>query len=63
MKMPELTEARRAWIYRVSLAVLPMLVAAGFLTSNNAPYIIGLLGAILNAGLATAHTSTENTDA
>lgn len=52
-------ESVRAYIYRVSLAVIPLLTAYGLLADETAALIVGLAGAVFNAGLATANTSTE----
>lgn len=52
----------RAYIYRVSLAVLPLLTAYGLLSESRVPLVLGLVTAVLNVGLATAHTSTNPED-
>lgn len=54
-------EAMRAYIYRISLVVIPLLIAFGVVQKEDAPLWIALLGAILNTGLATANTSTSST--
>jgi hypothetical protein len=49
----------RAYIYRVLLALLPVLTVAGVLTGATAPLVIALVAAVLGVGQATAYTSTE----
>lgn len=57
--MPKISEPTRAWIYRISLAVIPLLIAFGAVAEEDAPLWIALAGAVLNSGLATANTSTD----
>lgn len=60
MNMPN--EAQRAYIYRIALAVLAILVARGFIADGEAPMwaeIIGSVLAIGSTGLAVANTSTR----
>ena len=52
-------EAHRAYVYRVALAVIALLVGLGVLTDESAPLVIGLLAALLPTGLAVANTSTN----
>lgn len=52
-------ESNRAYIYRVSLAVIPLLTAYGIVSDTLAAQIVGLVGAVFNAGLAAANTSTD----
>lgn len=52
-------ESVRAYIYRVSLAVIPLLTAYGLLADETAALVIGLAGAVFNAGLAARNTSTD----
>jgi len=54
------TEAKRAYIYRVLLAVLPLLTAYGVVAENQVPLFVGLAAAVLGVGLATANTSTKD---
>lgn len=49
----------RAYIYRVSLALLPILTVYGVVEESKAPLIIAAVAAILNVGLAVKNTSTE----
>ena len=53
------SERNRAWLYRLSLALIAILVAYGVLTDEQAPLVIGLLAAMFPAGLATANTTTK----
>lgn len=53
------SESVRAYIYRVLLAVIPILTVYGVVDGNDAAVWIGLAGAILGQGLATANTSTK----
>lgn len=49
----------RKWIYGVSLAVLPLLIAFGAISEEQAPLWVALLGAMLNSGLAVANVDTS----
>lgn len=49
----------RAWIYRVALAVVPRLIAHGLITETDATLYVGVLVAVLDVGLAGAHTPTS----
>lgn len=55
-----LKESTRAWVYRVSLAVIPLLIAFGVVQNEDAALWVALAGAVLNTGLATANTSTSS---
>lgn len=48
----------RAYIYRVFLATMPLLVMAGVLTGGTAPLALAVVQAILGFGLASVNTST-----
>ena len=54
-------EATRAYIYRISLVVIPLLIAFGVVQKEDAALWVALAGAVLNTGLATANTSTSST--
>jgi hypothetical protein len=54
-----LTEAKRAYIYRVLVALVPILVAYGVVDSRQIAVWLGLASAILGFGLASANTSTK----
>ena len=53
---------KRAYIYRLILAAIPVLVVVGVITNEDAAVWLGLVAAIFGAGgagLATANTSTK----
>lgn len=55
-------EKTRAWIYRISLAAVPLLTGYGLIQDSKAALWIGVVGAILGFGtnaLASANTSTK----
>ncbi|NKR32288.1 hypothetical protein GS504_15580 [Rhodococcus hoagii] len=57
-----ITQPQRAYIYRVALAVLAVLLGYGVLADGDVANLTLLIGAILGlpvAGLAAAHTPTE----
>ena len=61
--LTHLDEATRAWIYRVSLAAIALLVGYGIITEGEAANWALLAGAILGMAdglLATANTSTDD---
>jgi len=49
----------RAWIYRVLVAVQPLVVVYGLASSAQAALWLGVVSAALGFGLAAANTSTE----
>jgi hypothetical protein len=52
----------RAWIYRVSLALVPVLTGYGVISDSKAALWLGVIGAVLGLGtnaLASANTSTK----
>ena len=53
-----LSQNTRAWIYRVALAVLPLLVLYGVLAAEDVPLWAALVGSVLVPGLAVANTPT-----
>lgn len=58
-----MSEKTRAYIYRISVAALPVLVAYGVLAENQVAMWLGLAGAVLGVGtnaLASANTSTKS---
>lgn len=55
MTMP--SERTRAYVYRVLLAAIPLLVGFGLVQESDVSVWIGLVGAVLSTGLATANTS------
>lgn len=57
-----LTESTRAYIYRIGVALMPILVGYGVLAENDVASWLGLLGAVLGMStnvLASVHTSTK----
>lgn len=48
----------RAWLYRVALAVVPLLIVYGVLDESSAPLWAALVGAVLASGSAVVHTPT-----
>lgn len=55
-----LNEATRAYIYRIIVALIPVLIALGVMTGDDAQVYLNLAAAILglgSAGLATKNTS------
>lgn len=60
--MSWLTEQRRAYIYRVALAVMALLTIYGIVDSDTAPVWLAVVFAVLGlgtSGLATVNTSTN----
>lgn len=52
----------RAYLYRIAVAVIPVLIAFGYLTSDVASLVLTVAAAVLGvgtAGLAAANTSTR----
>lgn len=58
----KLTQRRRAYIYRVAVAVLPLLVATGIIADALVPTVIAVIGAVLVPGLAAVNTTTKEGD-
>lgn len=55
----------RAYIYRVSIAVIPLLIMYGVLSESDAALVLGLVAAVLDLGtnvLAAANTSTARVE-
>ena len=53
------SESTRAYLYRVSVVVLPLLVAYGAVNENQAALWVSAAGTILVPGLAAANTTTK----
>ena len=53
------SEATRAWIYRVLVAVLPILTVYGVVNESDVVLWLNLAAALLGVGLATANTTTK----
>lgn len=58
-KMSFKNEATRAYVYRVLVALVPLLVTYGVVDSRQVAVWLGLASAVLGFGLATANTSTK----
>lgn len=57
-----MSESTRAWVYRVCVAAVPLLVAYGLVGEGEAALWVGFAGAALGltqAVLAAGHTSTK----
>lgn len=54
-----MTEATRAWIYRILTAAVPLLIVYGVLDDQAAPLWVALAAAALGTGTASAYTSTK----
>lgn len=52
-------ESTRAYIYRILLAVQPLVVAYGLASENESVLWLSVASAVLSAGLATKNTSTS----
>jgi hypothetical protein len=52
-------EQTRGYLYRVGVAVVPVLTAYGLLNERDAVVWLGLLGSVLGIGLAAMNTSTK----
>jgi hypothetical protein len=52
-------ETTRAWVYRVLLALVPVLVFYGVLDSKEVPVLLGLLTSVFGFGLASMNTKTR----
>ena len=50
----------RKWLYGVSLAAIPLLVAYGIIEKDEAPLWIALAGSILAPTLALAHLPAKD---
>ncbi len=64
-RMSWLTETRRAYIYRVVLALWAVLIAVGVVDDSISTEVLGAIAAVLGVGatgLATANTSTHPDD-
>lgn len=59
VKMSLKNEATRAYIYRVLVALVPILIAYGVVDSRQVAVWLGLASAFLGFGLASANTSTK----
>lgn len=58
-----LTAARRAYLYRVALAVVAVAGVYGLVDGVQSASIVALVAAVLGQGVAVAHTSTRDNGA
>lgn len=54
-----MTESTRAYLYRVSLAVLALAAAYGYVADDKVALFGALIAALLPVGLAVGNTSTK----
>jgi hypothetical protein len=54
-----MSESVRAYIYRVLLALVPLLAGFGLVDDNKAALIVALVTAVFGVGLAVKNTSTS----
>lgn len=57
--VPWLTAERRAWIYRVAFALMPILVFHGVMSEDSASLWVAVFVTLLSTGTAAAHTPTH----
>lgn len=57
---PWLTQARRAWLYRVVTALAPLTVLYGVVSGEEAAVWVGAIAAILGSGTAALHTPADD---
>lgn len=57
--MPAIPAKYRKWLYAVGAALVPVLVAFGWLDDNAAPAILGLIYAVFMGGLAAANVPKD----
>ena len=53
-----LSEQARGYIYRIEVAVVPLLIAHGIVNESTAALWMSLIGAVFGFGLAVRNTST-----
>lgn len=57
---PWLTAARRRYIYKVAVALVPLASALGLVTDEIVPLIVGVIAAVLSTSTAVLHTPRED---
>lgn len=57
--LPFLTAERRAWLYRMVVAALPLLVFYGVAAEEEIALWAGVIAAFLSTGTAALHTPTR----
>lgn len=60
--MPAIPAKYRRWLYTVGIALVPVLVAFGWLEDSIAPAILGLIYAVFMGGMAAANTPKGGSD-
>ena len=58
-----LSRQGRKWLYGISLAVIPLLVAYGVIEKTDAPLWVALVGSVLAPTLALTHLTPEEDEA
>jgi len=53
------SEPTRAWLYRISTAVIPLLAVYGILEESAVAGWIALAAAVFNTGMASVNTTTK----
>ena len=57
------TAERRAWLYKVAVAAVPLLIAVGLVTGDMAQLILNVLAAVLGVGaggMALTNVTPDN---
>lgn len=57
------TAERRAWLYKVAVAAVPLLIAIGLVTDDMAALILNVLAAVLGVGaggMALSNVTPDN---
>jgi hypothetical protein len=57
-----MNESVRAYIYRVLLALIPLLAGYGLVDDNKAALFVAFVTAVFGTGLAVRNTSTKSTN-
>lgn len=58
--VPWLTPPRRAWLYRVTGAAVPLLAFYGYLAEQAVPLWLAFAGSVIGTGTAALHTPTDS---
>ena len=57
------TAERRAWLYKIAVAAIPLLIAIGVITGEMAQLILNILAAVLGVGaggMALSNVTPDN---
>ena len=60
--MPVIPAVWRKWLYAVGIAVVPVLVAFGWLEDSVAPAVVGLIYAMFMGGMAVSNVSPDDVE-